>query len=99
MPTRPDDMVAVYRRSTRRKLPARMPRSVVRLNPDLRVVPSDRSKARRLDLADARTPATATATVTVTAPDPVTPPPATGDAPAPDPTPNGPDGSTPDTKE
>ncbi|MDO5502152.1 MAG: hypothetical protein Q4G67_03150 [Actinomycetia bacterium] len=49
----PREMVRVYRRSTGQKLPQRYPRGHLRFNPDLRVVPSDPSKARRLGLTDA----------------------------------------------
>lgn len=52
MPTSPDDWVAVYRKSSKEKLPFRLPRKLLRFNPDLRVVPSEKAKERRLDLTD-----------------------------------------------
>lgn len=44
------EMVKVYRRSTKTKVPYPVPRSHMRFNPDLRVVPSDPSKRRKLEL-------------------------------------------------
>lgn len=52
MPASPDDWVAAYRKSTKEKLPFRLPRRLLHLNPDLRVVPSEKAKERRLDLTD-----------------------------------------------
>lgn len=47
------EMVGVYRKSTKTKVPYKVPRSHLRFNSDLRVIPSDPSKRRKLDLEDA----------------------------------------------